>query len=87
MNTTRKDRVKLDHTKIRERQNQKQKQNELSKEAEEKINSLCDEMCEMIKRGEDIDGIRREIDNLTIKELSKNHSYRFDSEIEINKPI
>ena len=85
MNTTRNDRVKLDQAKMRERQ--KQKYSELSEEAEEKINSLCDEMCEMIKRGEDIDGIRREIDNFTIKELSKNHSYQFDSQIEINKPI
>ena len=83
MNTTRNDRVKLDQAKMRERR----KYNELSEEAEEKINSLCDAMLEMIKRGEDIDGIRREIDNFTIKELSKNHSYRFDSQIEINKPI
>lgn len=83
MNTTRNDRVKLDQAKMRERR----KYNELSEEAEEKINSLCDAMLEMIKRGEDIDGIRREIDNFTIKELSKNHSYHFDSQIEINKPI
>ena len=83
MNTTRNDRVAFNQAKIRE----KQKQKKMSEEVEEKINSLCDEMCEMIKRGEDIDGIRREIDNLTIKELSRNHSYRFDSEIEINKPI
>ena len=83
MNITRNDRVKLDQAKMIERR----KYNELSEEAEEKINSLCDAMLEMIKRGEDIDGIRREIDNFTIKELSKNHSYRFDSQIEINKPI
>ena len=85
MITTRNDRVAFNQAKMKEKR--KQKHNELSAEAEEKINSLYDEMCEMIKRGEDIDGIRREIDNLTIKELSKNHSYRFDSQIEINKPI
>ena len=83
MNITRNDRVKLDQAKMIERR----KYNELSEEAEEKINSLCDAMLEMIKRGEDIDGIRREIDNFTIKELSKNHNYQFDSQIEINKPI
>ena len=85
MNTTRNDRVALDHAEIREKQKQKHKK--ISEEAEEKINSLCDAMLEMIKRGEDIDGIRREIDNFTIKELSKNHNYQFDSQIEINKPI
>ena len=50
MNTTRNDRVALDHAEIREKQKQKHKK--ISEEAEEKINSLYDEMCEMIKRGD-----------------------------------